>query len=145
MAEEPPDRAHQLGRALLLHAGPGADHAVLGMVLEQAQGDLVEGGLDRRDLGDDVDAVALLFDHPPDPADLALDPAQPLEQRLLVARVGGGLFAAPAISRSLGHQDAGAEDEADGGDVADEPDRGPAVDAGLVDHACPCRGRSGSG
>jgi hypothetical protein len=77
VAQEWPDRVHQLGRALLLHAGPGADHAVLGVVLEQTQCDLVEGGLDRRDLGDDVDAVALLLDRPLDPAELALDPSQP--------------------------------------------------------------------
>jgi hypothetical protein len=31
----------------------------------RSTGDLVEGSLDRGDLGDDVGAVALLVDHPP--------------------------------------------------------------------------------
>jgi hypothetical protein len=72
------------------------------MVLEQAQGDLVEGGLDRRDLGDDVDAVALILDHPLDPADLALDPSQPLEQGLLVAGVGGRLLLSVSEASAIG-------------------------------------------
>ena len=37
----------------------------------QAEGDLVEGGLDRADLREDVDAVAVLLDHAFHAANLA--------------------------------------------------------------------------
>jgi hypothetical protein len=43
------------------------------MVLEQAEADGVEGLVDRRDLGEDVDAVLFLVDHPGDAADLPLN------------------------------------------------------------------------
>ena len=39
-------------------------------------GDLFERGLDGRDLGQDVDAVGVLVDHPLEAADLALDAAE---------------------------------------------------------------------
>src|SRR3712207_9583839 len=61
-------------RALLLELLlGGADHAVPGMVVQEPERDLVQRGLDGRDLREDVDAVALLVDHPLDAADLALD------------------------------------------------------------------------
>jgi hypothetical protein len=44
---------------------------VVGVVVEQAQRDLVERRLHSGDLGEDVDAVAVLVDHPLDAADLA--------------------------------------------------------------------------
>ena len=49
--------------------------------VEQAQADAVEGAAHGGDLGEDVDAVPLLLDHPRQAARLALDPAQPVEQR----------------------------------------------------------------
>ena len=48
-----------------------------------AERDLVERGLDRGDLGEDVDAVAVLVDHPLDAADLSLDAAQALGELVL--------------------------------------------------------------
>ena len=52
---------------------------------------LVEGGLDRRNLGEDVDAVPILIDHALDAADLTLDPRQArLEGDLVVAVSGNG-------------------------------------------------------
>jgi len=42
-------------------AGAG-DHAVQDMILEDAERDLVDRGLDRRDLLQDVDAVAMVVD-----------------------------------------------------------------------------------
>ena len=57
------------------------------MAVEQAKRDLLERGLDRRDLGQDVDAVAVVLDHPLDAADLALDAAQAGEELVLARRV----------------------------------------------------------
>src|SRR5689334_5370911 len=37
-----------------------------------------QGGAHGRDLGDDVDAIAIVLDHFRQPANLTLDPAQPL-------------------------------------------------------------------
>ena len=47
----------------------------------------LERGVDGRDLREDVDAVAVVLDHPLDPAHLALDPVQALDERVLVLRV----------------------------------------------------------
>ena len=52
-------------------------HAVPGVPVEQAQGHLVESGLDRGDLRQHVDAVAVFLDHAADAAHLALDAPQP--------------------------------------------------------------------
>src|SRR5665213_3451336 len=66
------------------------DHAVVRVVVEQAERDLVERGLDGADLRQHVDAVAVLFDHALDATDLPLDAAQPCEQRGLGRRVSAG-------------------------------------------------------
>src|SRR6266542_1494420 len=76
----------------LLHLGLGAlaardavGDAVAQMILQQRHRDLVQGRVDRGDLGEDVDAVGVRSDHPLDPAHLPLDPAQaPLETFLVV-------------------------------------------------------------
>ncbi len=57
------------------------------VVLEHLRRDLLERGLDGGDLRQDVDAVAILLDHPLDAAHLALDPVQALRQRILVLGV----------------------------------------------------------
>ena len=62
-----------------------ADDAVVGVVVEQAERDLVERGLDRADLRQHVDAVAVVLDHPLDAADLTLDPPEPGRSWSLVA------------------------------------------------------------
>ena len=58
-----------------------------GMIVEQAEGDLVERGLDRGDLGEDVDAVAVLLHHPLDAAHLTFDASQPGAELVLGGRV----------------------------------------------------------
>ena len=72
--------------------GPGTvapDHAVLDVVVEQAERDLVERGLDRADLRQHVDAVAVLVDHLLDAARLTLDALEAGEQLRLGGGVGG--------------------------------------------------------
>src|ERR1035437_9066109 len=58
-----------------------------GVVVEQAEGDLVKRCLDRRDLSQHVDAVALVLDHPGYAAHLSLHPRETLEKLLLGGRV----------------------------------------------------------
>src|SRR5687768_17183412 len=53
----------------------GRPDAVLYVVLEQYGADLLQRRDDAGDLGEDVDAVGLLLDHPLHAADLALDPS----------------------------------------------------------------------
>ena len=47
--------------------------AVVGVAVEQSERHLVQGGTDRRYLGEDVDAVAVVVHHALDSANLALD------------------------------------------------------------------------
>src|SRR5919106_426113 len=61
--------------------------AVVYVVVEDDEGEAVERGRDRRDLGEDVDAVAILLDHPLDPAYLSLDAVETPDERVLVRRV----------------------------------------------------------
>src|SRR4029077_13364660 len=56
-------------------------------ILEQLQSDGLECGRHRGDLGEDVDAVAIVLDHPLDPAHLPFDPVQALHDRGLVVVV----------------------------------------------------------
>ena len=51
------------------------------------QGDRLQSPGGRRDLLEDVDAVAVLLDHALEPPDLPFDPAQALQHRLLVIAV----------------------------------------------------------
>jgi hypothetical protein len=69
------DRNHQLlgPRCLVLRLR--ADDAVVCVVVEQAEGDFVQGSLNGGDLREDVDAVAVLLDHALQTAYLAFDPA----------------------------------------------------------------------
>src|SRR5215210_445218 len=89
--EQAADRRHQLLGLLVAAPVRRAHHAVFRVVLEQLERDLVERRLDRGDLGDDVDAVTVLLDHPVDPADLALDPAQAPFDPVLVLGGAAGL------------------------------------------------------
>ena len=57
------------------------------MLVEELEGERLERLRGRRDLREDVDAVLVFFDHPLQPADLALDAAQPLQIRVLLAGV----------------------------------------------------------
>src|SRR5712691_5762214 len=73
--------------------------AAVDVVTEDLQAERVERGRHRAELGEDVDAVALLFDHPFDPAHLPLDPVQALDQ--------GGLVGDVAVARVFGLAHAG--------------------------------------
>src|SRR5687767_4460669 len=69
-------------------AGPcGLDDAVTQVLLEQAEGDRLQGLRHGRDLGEDVDAVLLVLDHALQSARLALDATQPLEVLVLAVDV----------------------------------------------------------
>src|SRR3954447_14009103 len=96
-AHEPADRGHHLVGLVGAVVRAGAHDAVARVVVEEAERDLVERRLDGGDLSEDVDAVAVLVDHPLHAADLALDAAQALEELVL------GRGVAPCGRRLGGH------------------------------------------
>src|SRR5215207_6564152 len=61
--------------------------AVLDVVVQQEEPDLLQGGDDARYLGEDVYAVGLLVHHPLQPAHLSLDPPEAVLELLLVLRL----------------------------------------------------------
>ena len=66
--------------APLIRGVSGRDRVLdrmLDMVAENGTLDLLERGLYRLDLVDHIDAIAVIGDHPRDPAHLAFDAAQP--------------------------------------------------------------------
>jgi len=69
-----------LGSALL----DGLGDAVPEMIFQQAECDRLQRPGHRGDLGEDLDAVDVLFHHALEAADLALDPPQALEVGVLV-------------------------------------------------------------
>src|SRR5207253_11074648 len=58
-----------------------------------------ERGVDGRDLGEDVDAVAVVVDHLLDPAHLPLDPVQTFDHRRLV-----GVVAVDGLGLGFAHR-----------------------------------------
>jgi hypothetical protein len=90
-AREPLNGSEQLlallARDVRVTGGEGLGDAVRDVVLEKLRRDPFERRLHGRDLREDVDAVAVLLDHPLDPPHLPLDPVQALGERLLVLRV----------------------------------------------------------
>jgi hypothetical protein len=72
--------------------------AVRQVVFQQAQRHRLQRPRRRRHLGQDVDAVLVVLDHLLQAADLALDPAQPLEVPVLAR--GVSVHAAPSAARS---------------------------------------------
>src|SRR5215218_5207533 len=89
-----PDQAGDGGAGLgdlvvgdLAALGDRLADAVLEVLVYQPQGDRLERLGGRRDLGEHVDAVVVLLDHPRDPADLAFDAAQPPQVVVLVLGV----------------------------------------------------------
>ena len=71
------DRASRLveqaGRLGVVAGGDGAGHAVPEVVVEQAEGDALQRPRRGAHLGENVDAVLVVLDHPLQPADLTLD------------------------------------------------------------------------
>src|SRR4051794_10616338 len=57
------------------------------MLVEQADRHRLQRLRGRRDLGEDVDAVLVVLHHALEPADLTLDPAQPLDVSVLAGGV----------------------------------------------------------
>ncbi len=81
------ENLHQLGDfAPLIRGVAGNDRmldAMLDVVVQNRVLDLLERGLHRLDLVDDIDAVAVVRDHARDAANLALDAAQAHGSRFL--------------------------------------------------------------
>ena len=84
------------GREQLVRLRPGlglvprrhrTGDAVVDVVVQHLEADVLERGHRRSDLRQDVDAVALLVDHLLDPAHLPFDPPEPLADRILVVAV----------------------------------------------------------
>ena len=98
---------HHLFGSLVALLGVGADHAGMRVTIEQAQRDLVQSRLDSRDLGQDVDAIAVLVDHLQYPANLSLDPRDRLLKLLLAGaepRMGFVSVRSESISDTPGVQ-----------------------------------------
>jgi hypothetical protein len=89
---EPADGPHQFVNLLLGVAGRLALplHAVSGVSVEKAESDLVKRCLGGADLGEDVDAVAVVLHHAGDAADLTLDSRETLEHLVLAGGVAAG-------------------------------------------------------
>src|SRR6266508_3447835 len=88
----PPDEAGHGGHELLdllvaLTALQALPYAVPHVIVQEADANGLQRGARRVQLGEDVDAVLVLLHHPLEAPDLALDPAQPVEEILLVHRV----------------------------------------------------------
>ena len=69
-----------------------ASDAVADVLVENLEREGLERRVDRRDLREDVDAVAVLFDHALDAPHLALDPVQASDEGILVFRVAVGVL-----------------------------------------------------
>jgi len=97
VSREPPEHLEKLVHLPLLLGGvaaaDGLGDAVLDVVAEHRLLHTSQRRPGRADLREDVDAVTLLLDHADEPAELALDPAEPVE----LARVPG----VPVLGRPL--------------------------------------------
>src|SRR5262249_52155579 len=98
-AQQAPDGGHHLPGSLLPVLVLRANHARARVPVEEPERDLVEGGLDRGDLGENVYAIAVLGHHPLDTAHLTLDTAKATMQLIL----GGGVPARWHHFVSLAH------------------------------------------
>ena len=71
-------------------SSPDSDSAgdtVPQVVVEQLEGDALQGTRRRADLGEHIDAVGVVLDHPLQATNLALDAAEALEVHVLVGGV----------------------------------------------------------
>src|SRR5215211_4935140 len=89
--EQPLDRLGGLGHdRVAVHlalAADGVAHAMAQVVIQQQHRHPTQGGVDRRNLGEDVDAVGVLIDQPLQAADLTLNPSQTQLHLILVRRI----------------------------------------------------------
>ena len=69
-----------------------AHHAVTHVLVEHAERHPIEGGAGRGDLGEDIHAVAVLFDHARDAAHLALGAREALEELVLGCGIAADSF-----------------------------------------------------
>src|SRR5262245_42714960 len=74
-------------RVVLVARAERAGDTVAHVLVEDLERERLERGVHGRDLGEDVDAVAVVLDHPLDPPHLALDPVQALDEGILVLAV----------------------------------------------------------
>src|SRR2546429_1128157 len=85
------DRFHELlalgGRFLWISRGERVRHAVIHVIVEDLEGKALERRVHSCDLREDVDAVAVVLDHPFDATHLTFDPVQALDQHLFVVAV----------------------------------------------------------
>lgn len=91
-AQQPFDRDDRLGDlvvATICICGGGIDHAVVEVFIEETESDAAQRTGDRRDLGQDVDAVRALVDHAGEAADLSLDETEPFQVVVSVYDVAG--------------------------------------------------------
>src|SRR5262245_2804941 len=84
--EQAPDGRHQL-RGLLVALVRPCRRAIANVGVDESEGDLLDRGLHRGDLREDVDAVAVFLDNARHAAYLTFDARQPLQKRILVRRV----------------------------------------------------------
>ena len=81
----------------------GFEDAVVEVVVEEPEGDGFEGAGHRGDLGEDLDAVLLVFDHVLEAAGLSFDAAQAAEVLVLVGDVAVGAGGVVVLDGLLGH------------------------------------------
>ena len=78
-----PDHFHELGNLAPLFGSVACDDRLLDAMAYVIAQDFLFGASQRgthgRDLGDDIDAVSILFEHPGKAADLAFDSIEPSE------------------------------------------------------------------
>ena len=72
--------------------------AVADVILEELHRDALQRGRHGGDLREDVDAVALVLDHPLDAPHLTLDAVQALDQRVLLRDVAVGHAVSPSVA-----------------------------------------------
>jgi hypothetical protein len=77
-------------------------NTALDVVLEDEDGEGVDGGPERAGLLQDVDAVLLALDHPADAPDLTFDAGEPAHELCLVAGVAVPEMVAGIVDRGLG-------------------------------------------
>jgi hypothetical protein len=87
--------------ALAVATGCRAGDAVVQVLVEQFDADALQRLADCGDLGEHVDAVGVVLDHPRQPADLAFDAAEPGEELLLVFGISGEVVHTTTISTIL--------------------------------------------